>query len=160
MTKVSNGVKEFYNYIDRLLLNNSLSHAYLIEINDYDRDYADVLKFVKLILCKNNKLTADLNCDLCNICNLIDNNLYPDLYVIEPDGAFIKKEQIVKLEEEVIQSSLGYDYYFNDVDVSVNTPDTLVLVIFVCVSSISATLSSFNLSKLPYCSINADISLK
>ena len=106
MTKVSNGVKEFYNYIDRLLLNNSLSHAYLIEINDYDRDYADVLKFVKLILCKNNKLTADLNCDLCNICNLIDNNLYPDLYVIEPDGAFIKKEQIVKLEEEFSNYSL------------------------------------------------------
>ena len=99
--------QNFINYIDNVILNNKVSHAYLIEVNNYDEDYNTVLEFVKLILCsKKNKSIDKLNCNDCNICELIDNNTYPDLYTIEPDGNFIKKEQIIKLENEFSNYSL------------------------------------------------------
>ena len=97
----------FFDYIEKLFENNVLSHAYLIEVNNYEEDYKKVLTFIKMILCsKKNKSIKDLNCNECNICELIDNDNYPDLYVIEPDGNNIKKEQILKLENEFSNYSL------------------------------------------------------
>ena len=107
MTEIKNRENVFFNYIEKLLKNNVLSHAYLIEVNNYSDDYNKVLNFVKLILCNKKKKSIDgLNCNDCNICGLIDNNSYPDLYVIEPDGNFIKKEQIINLESEFSNYSL------------------------------------------------------
>jgi len=97
----------FFDYVEKLLKNNILSHAYLIEVNNYEDDYKLVLSFVKMILCtKNLKNIQSLNCGDCNVCKLVDDGSYPDLIVIEPDGNFIKKEQIIQLENEFSNYSL------------------------------------------------------
>ena len=44
----------YIGLIDNIISFNKLSHAYIIEVNDYDSDYLLVEAFVKLILCKNN----------------------------------------------------------------------------------------------------------
>ena len=91
----------FYNMVNNAIKNNKLSHAYIIEVNDYDSDYLLVEAFVKLILCKNNvKKVSDLNCDKCEICRLVDEGNYPDVLVVEPDGKEIKKGQLLDLQKE------------------------------------------------------------
>ena len=100
--------KNYFKLINNCLKNNYFVHAYLIEIDDYENNFKDVLTLVKALLCQNKDLddVNKLNCDKCNICSLIDNDNYPDLYIIEGDDNLIKKEQIIKLEDDFKNTSL------------------------------------------------------
>lgn len=99
--------EQFYNIIDKIIKHNKVSHAYLIEVDNYDDDYQCVLNFVKLILCnKEDKSFSCLNCSQCNVCKMIDTDNYVDLKVIEPDGTMIKKKQMLDLQEEFNNKSL------------------------------------------------------
>ena len=84
--------KKYYNFINNIVDFNKISHAYMIEIDDYYRDFHCILDFVKLILC-NKKEENDVS-------KLIDSGNYPDLKIIEPDGNIIRKKQLVQLQEE------------------------------------------------------------
>ena len=99
--------EKFVGVIDNIISFNKLSHAYIIEVNDYYSDYLLVEAFVKLILCKNNvKKVSDLNCDKCEICRLVDEGNYPDVLVVEPDGKEIKKGQLLDLQKEYNNKSM------------------------------------------------------
>lgn len=99
--------EKFVGVIENIISFNKLSHAYIIEVNDYDSDYLLVKAFVKLILCKNNvKKVSDLNCDKCEICRLVDDGNYPDVLVVEPDGKEIKKGQLLDLQKEYNNKSM------------------------------------------------------
>lgn len=95
---------KFINYIDKLISNKKLSHAYLIEIDNYESDLSYIYSFIKMILC--NVKYNDLDSCNNNIINLIDSNNYPDLYVIKPDGQTIKKNQMMLLQKEYSNKSL------------------------------------------------------
>ena len=98
---------KFYSIIDKLVEFNKVSHAYLVEVDDYDEDFKCILDFVKLILCKKDKKRcSDLNCSNCNICRLVDTDNYVDLKIIEPDGSMIKKKQMLDLQDEFNNKSL------------------------------------------------------
>lgn len=93
--------RNFISFIEKTITYDTVSHAYLIEVSDYDKDFPLVILFVKLLLCKNAiKNVKELNCNKCNVCNLIDSNNYPDFKIIEPDGKEIKKQQIISLQDE------------------------------------------------------------
>ncbi len=94
----------FFNQVTNLVNYDKVSHAYLIEIDNYENDFKYVLDFVKMILCK--KKSFKEACNECNICSQIDNNCYVDLKIIEPDGATIKKKQLLELQEEFHNKSL------------------------------------------------------
>lgn len=98
---------QFSEFIQKVVEFNKVSHAYLIEVDDYEESFPIVLSFVKLILCSHNcKKIERLNCDKCNTCKLIDDNNYPDLKIIEPDGREIKKAQLLNLQAEYKNKSL------------------------------------------------------
>lgn len=94
---------KFYDYIGNIINNNKLSHSYIIELDNYDDDYDVVINFVKMI---------ELNCSYNNIdenneiIKQISNDSFSDLFVIEPDGAFVKKNQIIALQEEFNNKSI------------------------------------------------------
>lgn len=92
--------QHFIDYLD----NNMFSHAYLFEVGNYTDDYSFILDFVKLLFCGKNKFN-ELNCDKCNICNLINKGDLPDLCIIKPEGNEIKKEQMINLEMEFSNTS-------------------------------------------------------
>ena len=100
--------KNFTKLLNNCLKNNYFVHAYLIEIDNYEDDFKYVLTLVKALLCENENINDldNLNCNNCNICSLIDSDNYPDLYIIEGDDTTIKKEQIIKLEDEFKNTSL------------------------------------------------------
>lgn len=90
----------FYNLIRNSLKDEFLSHAYLIDENNNPDAFKMVLSFVKEIFYKN------YDYDKCIISQRIDDNNYPELTIIEPDGAFIKKEQLLKLQNDFSKMSL------------------------------------------------------
>lgn len=97
-------VKNYINYIDKIINNNKVSHAYLFEINDYDKDFKYILDFVKMILC--NISYEEISSSDNNIINLINSNNYPDIKIIEPDGSTIKKGQLLELQKDYNNKSL------------------------------------------------------
>ena len=97
----------FLSIVDKIVSSNRISHAYIIQLKNYDDDFVLVKSFVKAILCKEKRKVSEFSdCKLCNICNLIDNDKYPDLCVIEPEGKEIKKSQLVGLQKEFNNKSL------------------------------------------------------
>ena len=84
--------------LNSIITNNKLTHAYLFEVNNYDDDFKVILNFVKMIL---SNMTYDevINSDI-NYFKQIDDNKYIDLFIVEPDGNNIKKNQMIDLMTE------------------------------------------------------------
>ena len=102
MNDIKEKQKHFFEYINNsIIINNKISHAYLIETKGYIDYKKVVIELIKVIL------TSGKNEEESNkIKILIDNNNYPDLKVISPDGNFIKKEQLIVLENQYSKKSI------------------------------------------------------
>ena len=85
-----------FNNILNCYHENKLSHAFLLETNDIEQCYKDVLELVKMINCSG-KYSEE--CEECNLCHLIDLGNIPSLITIDPFGNNIKKEQILDMME-------------------------------------------------------------
>lgn len=91
--------------INKIVRTNNVSHAYLIETNNYYRGFDFALAFAKTLLCPKNNTTTT-NCGECTQCLRIDNHNFSELEIIEPDGIWIKKEQLDKLQKNFSTKTL------------------------------------------------------
>lgn len=96
--------RKFIDYIDKIIDNGRISHAYLFEVDNYEEDLNYIYSFIKMILCKCSY--DELKNSDNKIISLIDSNNYPDLFVIRPDGSSIKKGQLIDLQKEYSNKSL------------------------------------------------------
>lgn len=103
MDNISVVKKNYIDYINKIIKNNKVSHAYLIELNNYDEDMKYIFDFIKMIICNIEYSELD---NENNIIRLIDDNNYPDIKIIEPDGATIKKGQMIDLKKDYSNKSL------------------------------------------------------
>jgi len=94
-----------YNLFVKDIENNCVTHAYLVDENNYSDSYGMVLAFVKSILCENKYFSND-KCNECSLCKRIDDGNYPELKVISADGMYIKKQQIIDLQQEFSRSAV------------------------------------------------------
>lgn len=64
--------KNFINYVNKIVEKNKISHAYLIEVDNYDLDMKYVYNFIKMILlnCTYDEIIKSNN----KIVKLIDKN--------------------------------------------------------------------------------------
>lgn len=85
-----------YDILMNEINDNHVSHAYLFDENNNPYAFKIVMAFVKEILCHN----IDNDHDKEVLCKRIDDGNYPEIKIIEPDGMFIKKEQILGLQQE------------------------------------------------------------
>ena len=91
--------------LDSQIINNKINHAYLFEVNNYLNDFDIIISFVKMIL--SNMVYSDVvNNNDIDYFRQIDNNQYVDLFIIEPDGNDIKKNQMINLMNEFSNKSL------------------------------------------------------
>ena len=93
-----------YNLFMSDISNKCVTHAYLVDENNFDEAYEMILAFVKKILCGCEHNDDDYN--ECSLCKRIDSGNYPELKIIEPDGVFIKKNQILELQKEFSKSAV------------------------------------------------------
>ena len=94
-----------YNIMLNEIKHNTISHAYLIDENGYCESFNFVMAFVKSIICSK-KNTNYNDCMDCSLCKRIDDGNYPEIKIIEADGMFIKKKQIIDLQQEFSRSPI------------------------------------------------------
>lgn len=104
MEELSLVKNRFIDYVDKIIENKKLSHAYLIEIDQYENDMIYIYNFIKMILC-NIKYEYISNSDN-PVIGLVDSNNYPDIKEIIPEGNMIKKTQLLELQKEFSNKSL------------------------------------------------------
>jgi len=85
-----------YSMLMNAINNGKLSHAYIFDSNGNSDVFDIVLSFVKMILCKD----IDDENEKSVICKRVDDGNYLDVKVIEPDGMWIKKDQLLDLQSE------------------------------------------------------------
>jgi DNA polymerase III gamma/tau subunit len=73
---------EIINSIIKSFHEKNNSHAFLLETNNIDACYKDVMNMIKRLNCKNETI------DDCNVCHTIDAGTNPDIITVRP----IKKE--------------------------------------------------------------------
>lgn len=94
-----------YKTLVNAVKKNRNSHAYLFETKGYEGAFNLVLSFVKYILCPNNYTNYE-KCQNCMLCKDIDDNNNIELKIIKPDGIWIKKEQLLDLQQEFSKKAI------------------------------------------------------
>lgn len=104
MDEISYVKKNFISYIDSIIRNDKISHAYLVEVDNYESDMKYIYDFIKMILC--NISYDELSFSDNKIINLIDAGNYPDLFRVSSDSNVINKSLIKELQKEFGNTSL------------------------------------------------------
>lgn len=89
MAKINN-LTDFKNITSNI---TSFSHAYLFNVNSLPLALPYAKEFVKQIILGNNYESDENN----DICFQIDNNIFDDLYIVNPDTIGINTDEINKL---------------------------------------------------------------
>lgn len=109
MSKTWNELEKVQPKVLHMLSNSMkkdrISHAYLFEgLNGTGKKDISIL-LAKSIFCKN-RIDDVKPCETCINCKRITNKNHPDVHIVEPDGASIKKHQIQSLQEEFSKTGL------------------------------------------------------
>lgn len=97
LDKYKDNYEEFYNIFTNSIDQNKLNHAYMLEIDeniDIKQLENDLCKFIIL----KNKSDKHLE-------NLIEENKYQNIRIIQSDGLWIKKEQILEIQNDFMKES-------------------------------------------------------
>lgn len=94
-----------YKILRNAVSKDKYSHAYLFETNGFYDSYKLVLAFIKSVLCPK-KLTHNKACQECHQCAVIESGNFPEIEIIAPDGMWIKKDQLLKLQEEFSKKAI------------------------------------------------------
>ena len=121
--------KIVYKILNNAIKQDRISHAYLFETNGYKDAKTVVLSFAKSLFCPN-KYTNYEKCLYCKQCENIDKNNFIELKWIEPDGMWIKKEQLDELQKEFSMKSVAANkkiYIINHADqLNVSSANTIL----------------------------------
>lgn len=95
---------KFFEFIQKEIDKDHISQAYFIETKNNDNVDLIIKKILKMLICPNKKQNDE--CSKCNICELIDSDNYPDVKIIDIDGNYIKKEQLLEVKEQFSKKSV------------------------------------------------------
>lgn len=88
-----------YRILYQSVQNNRCSHAYLLESRGYSKVKDFALSYAKYLLCPFHYSNSSM-CKDCSQCKTIDDQNFTEIKIIEPDGQWIKKEQLDELQKE------------------------------------------------------------
>jgi len=92
------GHEKTVEMLDRAIGSGRIPHSYLFTgISGIGKKLL-AIKLAQSLQCGD---AADKPCDLCNSCRKVTANNHPDVIVIEPDGTFIKIDQIRDLQKRL-----------------------------------------------------------
>ena len=87
-----------FRIVKNVVKQKKFSHAYIIETNGYNHSLDFAFFMAKEFICANLHFTKEE--DRKNLYQKIDSFNYLDLKYVEPDGQWIKKEQLEELQKE------------------------------------------------------------
>ena len=88
-----------YKILKNAVSKDKYSHAYLFETNGFYDSFSLIFSFVKTVMCPNSYTNKE-KCQSCAQCEVIESGNFPEIEIISPDGFWIKKEQLQKLQDE------------------------------------------------------------
>ena len=98
LEKYKDDYGEFYTIMNNAIKEDKISHAYMFEL-DEAIDMEDFIKdMCKALMIRNKKENEYLN-------SLIDSGNYPNIKIIKADGLWIKKEQILEIQNDFRKES-------------------------------------------------------
>lgn len=116
--------------VTKMLMNSfqkgRLAHAYLFEGEKGTPKREMALDFAKFIYCEQ----PVKPCNECINCLRIDHQNHPNVILLEPDGNTLRKEQIMYLQKEYVQTSLEEGpklYIIDQIDkMSINAANSIL----------------------------------
>ena len=102
--KVEESQPQLSAQFEKVVKNNKLTHAYLIEHLDNSVTYDFSLWLAQHIFCL--EKNEGLACGNCSNCLRIESFDFPDVNVIEPDGQTIKVDQVREIKQTFIRSGM------------------------------------------------------
>lgn len=90
------GQERAVSVLRRSISMGRVSHAYLFSGIEGCGKKKTALAFVQAVFCG-----KDEACGVCPSCKKIASGQHPDLHILEPDGAFIKIDQVRELQKEL-----------------------------------------------------------
>lgn len=143
-----NGQPVAVSIFEKAIKEDKLSHAYLIDTNNYSLAFDFVLSFVKEIIGLNIKDKNEREAVFLRI----DEGNYTELKIIEADGNWIKKEQMVNLQEDFSLKGIEGNkriYIIKDCEkMNVQTSNSILKFLEEPEEDIIAILMSNNISQL------------
>lgn len=143
--------RNVYRILKNALKNDKISHAYLLEANGYKNALPLALAFAKTLFCPY-QYTNNKECKNCSQCKTIDENNFIELKIIEPDGMWIKKEQLDNLQKEFSMKSIASNkkiYIINHADkLNVSSANTILKFLEEPSENIIAILIADNLYQI------------
>ncbi len=112
-----------YKILNTSIKKDAFSHAYLFDTNGFPESSKLIMAFVKTLLCPN-KYTNKDSCGTCHQCEVIESGNFPEIKIINPDGMWIKKQQLQDLQAEFGEKAIIGNkriYIINHAD-RLNTP--------------------------------------
>lgn len=97
--------KVAYKILNTSVKKETFSHAYLFDTNGFSESSKLIFAFVKTLLCPN-KYTNKDKCKECHQCEVIEAGNFPEIKIINPDGMWIKKNQLQELQTEFGEKAL------------------------------------------------------
>lgn len=94
-----------YKILKKQIKNEKNSHAYLFETKGYHDSQKFIQAFTKSLLCPKKNLKIE-NCNNCHQCEVIASGNFPEIKIINPDGLWIKKEQLQELQSEFNEQAI------------------------------------------------------
>jgi DNA polymerase-3 subunit delta' len=107
-----------YKLLTNLAKKEKFSHAYLFQTGGFSRGEELAKDFAKTLFCPHS-YTRKEKCEDCIICDLIDSGNLPEFNIINPDGLWIKKQQLIELQEEFSKKAITTSkkiYIINEAD--------------------------------------------
>lgn len=105
MIKKLIGHEKIQTQLKKAIENKHISHAYIFQGSDGLGKKVLAYNLAQTLCCLNQGTEA---CKECEACVQIETQNSPDLVFIEPDGNSIKREQIDKLQKDLMVKPFGY----------------------------------------------------
>ena len=87
--------------LQRAIRNEKVVHSYLFLGNEGIGKKDVALQFAKALNCLEGEAERGDACDHCISCKKIDSALHPDVSVIEPEGQYIKVDQVRQMQRQL-----------------------------------------------------------
>ncbi len=87
--------------LQRAILNDRVVHSYLFVGNEGVGKKRVAVEFAKVLNCLERKTDEADACDRCLSCKKIDDEVHPDVLLLEPEGQALKVDQVRQMQADL-----------------------------------------------------------
>ncbi|MGQ9508014.1 MAG: DNA polymerase III subunit delta' [Thermodesulfobacteriota bacterium] len=95
------GHERAIKWLQRAILQQRIVHSYLFWGNEGIGKKYVALQFAKALNCQGKHREMADACDVCHSCKKIDQQIHPDVLLIEPEGQTLRVDQVREMQKDL-----------------------------------------------------------